>query len=345
MPAKAKSSKPTIYVERRILNLKSAFQEKQLCDGPTFTAGDACKYECQFCYVPSLRIATKDIPEGKSHSDVIIRRKDAVKKLTQQLLTTKGEPKFDDPNDTRVVYASPLVDVAADIDMLEETAEMCKAILKLTWWHIRLLSKSNLLPRIAAILDDDKTISTWARQRVIYGVSTGTADNQIAKSFEKGTPLVSKRIESLHWLQANGFRTFGMICPSLPRPEQDYEAFSKEICDELRINHPTMEQIWAEVINVRGDSLTATAKGLREGNHPAIAKALEAVSGNQTAWEEYNRATFLGHTKVIPAKKLRYLTYVTPKTKAWWEPQVAKGAVLLGKASHNEEKPTIPVQA
>lgn len=51
------------------------------------------------------------------------------------------------------------------------------------------------------------------------------------------------------------------------------------------------------------------------------------------AWEEYARATFLAHTGSIPAEKLRFLQYVTPKTRAWWAQQRPQGAVLLGKAA------------
>lgn len=66
-------------------------------------------------------------------------------------------------------------------------------------------------------------------QRLIFGFSTGTLDDRVAKAFEAGTALVSKRLESLHWLQDRGLRTFGMICPSLP-----YDRFSREICDAIR---------------------------------------------------------------------------------------------------------------
>src|SRR5947208_2637146 len=52
--------------------------------------------------------------------------------------------------------------------------------------------------------------------RMIFGVSTGTFDDRLAAAFEEGTPLVSKRINSLHVLQDNGFRTYAMVCPSLP---------------------------------------------------------------------------------------------------------------------------------
>lgn len=315
------AGKPVLYVNRGILNLKSAFKHKQLCDGPTFTAGDSCVYSCQFCFTESLGI-TKTLleQEGKKHLDVVIRRSNAAKTFKAQLLDQKGHPKFKDPADTRVIYASPLVDVAASIELCKETVEICKLILELTHWQIRLLSKSNLLPFIAKELEEHK-------DRLIFGVSTGTIDDGLTKAFEKGTPLVSKRIQSIHKLQDAGFRTFGMICPSLPRPAKDYQTFSAEVCRLLRIDK--MEQIWAEVINVRGESLNATERGLLEGGFIAEAAELHKVSKSHKLWEEYNRETFLGHTQVIPPEKLRFLSYVTKDTRSWWAEREALGAVLL----------------
>src|SRR5436190_17847327 len=63
------------------------------------------------------------------------------------------------------------------MDLVRETIEACKLILELTHWQIRLLSKSNLLPIIARELP---------RDRIIYGVSTGTLDDKLT-----GTPGVS----------------------------------------------------------------------------------------------------------------------------------------------------------
>jgi len=82
-----------------------------------------------------------------------------------------------------VIYASPLVDVAANMDLARETVEICKVILELTNWEIRLLSKSNLLPKIAESL-------TGYRSRMIYGVSTGNLDDPLAAAYEQGTPKV-----------------------------------------------------------------------------------------------------------------------------------------------------------
>lgn len=41
-------------------------------------------------------------------------------------------------------------------------------------------------------------------QHISFGFSTGTVDDRVAQAIETGTPLVSKRLESLHWLQDRG---------------------------------------------------------------------------------------------------------------------------------------------
>jgi DNA repair photolyase len=207
------------------------------------------------------------------------------------------------------------VDVAANIDLARETIEACKIILQLTHWQIRLLSKSNLLPLIARELPPD---------RMIYGVSSGTLDDNLARSFEQGTPLPSKRIASLHWLQDSGYRTFGMICPSLP--QREYDAFAHEIRDAIRAEK--CEHVWAEVINVRGESMTRTVAALRAGGFDWYADALEQTR-NRDVWETYARQTFTAHSKVYPRGKLRFLQYVNTKTRSWWKVRENLGAILL----------------
>ena len=44
--------KPVFTVPTKtVINFKSHFYKKLLCDGLTFTAGNACVYSCAFCYV------------------------------------------------------------------------------------------------------------------------------------------------------------------------------------------------------------------------------------------------------------------------------------------------------
>lgn len=311
--------KTTFFSDRKIVNMQSGFAAKLLCDGPTFTAGDACVYSCAFCYVESMG-TTKTITDN--HYGSIVRRRNPLKVLSNQLLHPNGKSKYSDPKDTRVIFASPLVDVAANIELSKETIEICRFILEHTNWQIRLLSKSNLLPYIAKQL-------TGYKDRVIYGVSTGTPDNALAKAFEGGTPLVSKRIASLIWLQDNGFRTYGMLCPSLPyETDAEYEEMSAKLNKEIRAD--ICEHVWGEVINVRGESMERTCASLILGGFNTAAKLLRNAAENTDLWEDYARKTFEAHIKNVPQGKLRFLQYTNATTEAWWASRITEGAVLLG---------------
>jgi len=309
-------------VAKTVINFESNFAHKLLCDGPTFSAGDACVYSCAFCYVPDLVRKLRAIPafghiEGR-HEEIVIRRENAAGIARKQLAGRK------DLQERRTIYASPLVDVAGNMELVRETVEICRVILELTKWDIRLLSKSNLLPKVAEGLVAG-TGKEEVQGRVIFGVSTGTLDDGLAKAFEQGTPLVSKRIQSLHWLQDNGFRTYGMVCPSLP--QRDYPKFAREMAAGIRADR--CEHVWAEVINLRGESFSRTIKGLRGANLSWEAQALEKVSRDKLAWEEYARTTFWAQVGAVPAGKLRFLQYVTPASRAWWEGMAPRGAVVL----------------
>jgi DNA repair photolyase len=333
------NGKPVLYRNAKTV-LKTdaeAFSEKLLCDGLILNPGDACAYSCAFCYVgpmmrhhspPILRAHAEKTGELLEFSDAVIRRSNSAELLLRQLLKSNGERRFADDQDHRVVFSSSTVDVAANMELLRETAELCTLILEYTGWHIRLLSKSHLLYKLVA----DGMIPEKYHQRLIFGFSTGTLDDRVARAIERGTALVSKRIESLHWLQDNGFRTYGMICPSLP--QEDYDRFSKEACDAIRVDR--CEHVWAEPINVRGESLVKTLAALKSGELDEEAKRLAEVSGtgHGKAWEEYARQTFLAHARNIPAEKLRFLQYIDGKTADWWAEQRKNGAVLLGKTAN-----------
>lgn len=319
------------------INFKSKFKEKLLCDGLTFTAGTACAYSCSFCFVPAqMRKQTPWLIEHgvtRPHEEAVIRRANAVEIVRKQLTDAKGKPRFSDPNDRRVIYASPLVDVAANMELVAETVEICKLILTLTNWHIRLLSKSNLLPKIAQAIDDFGRESQEGdfhklNKRVIYGVSTGTLDDKLAQAFEQGCPLVSKRIESLHWLQDNGYRTFSMVCPSLPQPSQaHYLKFAADMKDALRYDR--CEHVWSECLNSRGESFKHTFDALWNSGYSPEAVRLQEVSENSEFWDMYCQQTFQAHTAHCPREKLRFMQYVTNATRPWWESQRENGAVVL----------------
>ena len=327
---KTMNGKPVFTVPNKtIINFDSGFAPKLLCDGMTFTAGTACVYDCSFCSVSTTM--RKHMPWMRKHgvvgehADVVVRRENAVEIARKQILS---KPKaFRDKK--QVIYASPLVDVAGNMDLVRETVEICKVILELTNWDIRLLSKSNLLPKVAEMLGNYGGISGCvknAKERVIYGVSTGTLDDKLAAAFEQGTAKVSARLKSLWWLQDNGFRTFGMICPSLP--QSNYMYWAHRMAEEIRAYR--CEHIWAEVINVRGESFARTHKSLYDAGFFQEAEMLRSVSENKENCEIYARITFTSPAAVENNRgKLRFLQYVTKETAPWWEAQKQNGAVLL----------------
>lgn len=336
------NQKPVLYREkiRKIVTLNSdAFEEKKLCDALTFNLGDACAYSCEYCYVEAQMLKLdKPIIDAKNQTDgrtaeeenllafrdVVIRRRDALKVLYEQLVDKKGRKVYNDPNDNRVIYSSTLVDVAANKDLLEETAKACNLILNNTHWQIRLLSKSNMLHHLI----EKKLIPEKHHQRLIFGVSAGTLDDKVAAAIETGTAKVSARLKSLEWLQDNGLRTFGMICPSLP--QGDYEAFSKDMCAAIRVDK--CEHVWAEVINVRGASMIRTLGALRQGGFDDMADRVAEI-GDPDKWEAYARATFQAHAANIPVEKYRFLQYVDKKSIEWWNDQIPRGALVLGKVA------------
>lgn len=344
------NKKPVLEIEARsVINFKSAFEEKLLCDGPTFSTGMACAFSCSYCYVAGMFNRTPgDSPYnqamkelGLEHERTVVRRKDALQTLVRQLTDAKGRPKFKaDPNDRRVIYSSPLVDVAANMELVAETVDCCKAILALTHWQIRLLSKSPLLVKVAILLhrmvEFDPACGFTHEEvdrRMIYGLSTGTLDDRVARAIEPDVPLASKRVAALRELQDNGFRTFAMVCPSLP--QKDYLQFAIDMKEALR--YEKCEHVWAEVINVRGQSFVRTQSALLAAGLEAEAELLASVSGagSSEAWENYARRTFSAHAFVMNFMqgKLRFLQYVTPASLGWWScPSYGHQAVLLGRA-------------
>ena len=205
--------KPVLYRDvKTVLTIGSEqFQEKLLCDGLVLNLGDACVFNCAFCYVPAamtkldkciIDAHNRETGQQLSFSDVVIRRRHALEVLKAQLVNADGSPVYSDPNDNRVVFSSTLVDVAANMELLRETAAACLLILMYTHWHIRLLSKSPLLK----LLIQNEMIPKEYHHRLILGFSIGTLDDKVAAAIELNTGRVSERIKALHWLQDQGIR-------------------------------------------------------------------------------------------------------------------------------------------
>lgn len=94
------------------------------------------------------------------------------------------------------------------------------------------------------------------------------------------------------------------------------------------------EHVWAEVMNVRGESMKRTTEKLLAAGYKDEAEMVEAIAEDKDLWEGYARATFLNHALFIDGSKLRFLQYVNASNLSWWKEHEIEGAVLLGKAAH-----------
>ena len=169
---------------------------------------------------------------------------------------------------------------------------------------------------------------------MIYGLSTGTFDDSVAHAVEHAAPPPSKRLEALRRLQAQGHRTFAMLCPILP---QDPVAYIKQARE--RIEFDKCEHVWAEVLNSRGDAIQDTLDALNEAGHTQAASDLRLVFGEGSAdrWDADARNTFLALASALPRNatepKLRFLQYIDKTTKAWWAEHINEGVLLLRAAA------------
>ena len=332
-------AKPVIFSDTPLINRKSGFAKKELCDGLTFSPGTSCVFSCWYCYVddlfgkkPFVQPALKEV--NKSFQEVVIRRSFTKEKLAAEL---KSCGKM--TQQSLVIYASPFVDVAATLTLALETAEICLQILQNTAWTIRLLSKSSLIEIIA-----DK-IPAEFKTRVIFGLSTGTLNDVLARKVERYASPPSKRLQTLKRLQAKGFRTYAMLCPILPNANsrEEFAGAASAFVDEAKkhIDFEACEHIWAEPLNEKGGTFKKVEAGFtaagRDTESPddkkvfrQAARSLRLIS-TKPAWEEYARALFLALSEGLPAGKLRFLQYPIKSTLDWWSAHRDQGAVLLVK--------------
>jgi hypothetical protein len=176
---------------------------------------------------------------------------------------------------------------------------------------------------------------------VIFGFSVGTLDDELARAIEPTCPSPSRRCEAHRWLQDQGYRTFATLCPILPQP---LEQFVRKAMETIRPDQ--CEHVWAEVLNVRGESMTQTLASLENNQLHQAAEDLRAIcgQGKRQAWEDHARETFSALAQATPKReggpKLRFLQYVNKHSEAWWRERTSEGAVVLGRMGN--QQPGLP---
>jgi DNA repair photolyase len=322
---KKMAGKPELWIESQTtINTNSGFNHK----GGLSTVGAAnkevdCPINCLYCSSEKVMERTPSTTIlrvlGLRHGDVVIRKLDALATARKQLTFPDGSPRYNDPNDHRILETASIVDALGTKELAEETYQLVRMVFELTGWRVRVLTKSNLLAKFARRFNDEE------RQRLLLGFSYGTPDDDLARVVERGAALPSERRAQHNELLGEEFLMFGMPCPVFP--SRDYRVLAETIATHLQVDR--LEKVWVEVMNSRGDSMIKTINAVQK-DYPDLANQLARFRSSQSLWEiEYNRAVFLAFAEVVPPGKLPYLTYVTPESESWWSEHVSRGAILL----------------
>lgn len=281
------------FVEDNNFKITSSpeFSKKGLADW-SFNIGVACKFRCTYCYVPSLtasRCKTKharDRLKEKGISDVrnafsIYRGEENIKQYLE-LSFQKYKNKF---KEGQVLFLCTLTDPLPDEKYLKITEYIIKETLRSTPLTVRLLTKSALVIDLAKALEDYK-------ERVIYGISTGTTRKDISRILEERAAPIEERVKAIHWLQDNNYRTFGMICP-VGVYESDEESV-KKLLDNVRPEHKCCEAVWVEPINARAGNFKAIVSKFTENGLNTEVELMEQTreDKDRSAWFEYSKSLF-----------------------------------------------------
>lgn len=292
------------------------FSHKLLADY-SVNIGNICEFGCTFCYVPAVTGKQKTVQS-------ILRQGYSVGEFSsyrsrENVLTTVAEDlRKIKPGDRSTVFFCTTCDPCATQEHAEISIEAMRLILKRSDLQIRVLSKSILIKEITLALTDYKG-------RIVYSLSTGTALEEISRSIEHYASSIGYRVKTLHWLQDNNYRTYGMICPVLPSEIHNVAA----LIDQVRPEY--CEHVWVEAINLRGKSLVNTYNQLMSSGLEEHACELKRVIGNRKNWLEYSKKLFLAFQQEMDKRgaldKLRFLQYVSKDDKEFFALQ--KGAICL----------------
>lgn len=293
-----------------------AFEKKGLAEY-SINIGNICEFGCTFCYVPSVtskqKVVRDIIDQGYKLNEFCSYRY-----KTNVLSCVNSDIKKIRFDDNRTVFLCTTCDPCATMDHADTSIKIIKLIVDQSNLQVRVLSKSILLKEIA------KELSPY-RDRVVYSLSTGTTLETISRAIEESASNILARIQTLHWLQDNNYRTYGMICPVIPSEVNN----AKQLLDQIR---PELcEDVWVEAVNVRGKSLVNTYNKLTATGLEEHAEELKRVMGNRSNWIEYSKKLFFGFQGEMRLRgllnKLHFLQYVSKYDRAFFEGQ--PGAVCL----------------
>ncbi len=156
-----------------------------------------CQHACSYCYARFMKRYTGHKEPWGEFVDVKINAPDLLK---LEIKKRKGR-----------VWVSGVCDPYQPLEAKYELTRQCLEILIQNYWPVTIQTKSPLVLRDIELLKGASDIEV--------GFTVTTADEEIRRLFERGTPSIRGRIKALDDLHRAGVRTYAMIAPILPKTE------------------------------------------------------------------------------------------------------------------------------
>src|SRR5579862_6252792 len=268
------------------------FKFKSLCDW-VFNTAVGCSHGCRFCYVPStatnkqkpvLQTFGVNDPDAEWGKYVLVREWDE-EKFLKSLLAAETMPneKLKPEGNRAVMFCSTTdpyqVIHHADPKMGKELTQQHQKIVRRALELIRDTSTLNvrILTRSPLAKTDFELFKSFG-DRLVFGMSLPTLNNNLARVYEPNAPAPSQRLETLKAAKEAGLHVYVAVAPTYPQcDEADIEATLKEVAALEPIT------VFHEPINIRADNAQRIKVHAEEMGVILDMTALETPS----AWQKY----------------------------------------------------------
>lgn len=258
-----------------------------------FNISVGCSHACRFCYVPSAA-TNKQAPSLKKYGvndpdeqwgEYSLLRPWDEKKFLASLKEAEGTPKIKLKVDGNraVIFCSTTdpyqvfkASTPEKRKLLNDSAFVLveKALIAIrdrSTLNVRILTRSPLAKRH---FDLFKTFC----DRLVFGMSLPTLNNQLAKIYEPNAPAPSQRLKALQEAAAAGLHVFVAMAPTYPECD---EADLRKTLAAIKELKPIT--IFHEPINIRAENVARIEKHAKKLGMPANT----VVFATDDAWRRY----------------------------------------------------------
>ncbi|WP_395733396.1 SPL family radical SAM protein [Prosthecobacter sp.] len=294
-----------------------------------------CNHGCRYCYVPDtstnkqaskLREFGITDPDAEWGEYVLLRPWDGGRfnKSLHEAETT-GLDELN-PDGNRAVMLCTMTDPYQVLKgrNAEETAKLNRDRLRLvrnSLRRIRDYSTLNvrILTRSPLATQDFDLFKTFG-DRLVFGMSLPTLDNDLARIYEPNAPAPSQRLKTLQKAKEAGLHVYVAIAPTYP------ECTEADIRTTLRaVKSLSAVTIFHEPINIRADNVARIQAHTR-----SIGRALNTeVFATPEAWRKYALSQLCLVQKIAEEEEVADRLHLWPdkslKSKAGFQKMVMRG--------------------